>query len=175
MAAFDVGGLANCRSHQVVTPAVPLPLRPVLAHGVPFRVGGRPGAGTVTSACSSLSVDPFRAQSGEPTGTIRTVGPLHDSSLVTGLVIWCQNPLVSAQHTVTLLTRPGCHLCDDARAVIESVCRELGVPWDERDITADPEDFRRYADSVPVTLVDGAEHDFLRVSADRLRRALTAG
>jgi hypothetical protein len=71
------------------------------------------------------------------------------------------------------LTRPGCHLCADARTVIEAVCSELGVPWGERDITSDPEEFRRYADSVPVTLVDGAEHDFLRVSADRLRRALS--
>jgi glutaredoxin len=75
---------------------------------------------------------------------------------------------------VTLLSRPGCHLCDDARVVIASVCEELGVPWAERDITADPEDYRRYADSIPVTLIDGAEHDFLRVSADRLRRALSS-
>ena len=74
---------------------------------------------------------------------------------------------------MTLLTKPGCHLCDDARAVIASVCAELDVGWAERDITADAEDFRRYADSIPVTLVDGHEHDFLRVSADRLRRALT--
>jgi hypothetical protein len=72
-----------------------------------------------------------------------------------------------------LLARPGCHLCDDARAVIAAVCAELGVPWSERDITEDPEEFRRHADDVPVTLVDGAPHDFLRVSADRLRHALT--
>jgi len=49
------------------------------------------------------------------------------------------------------------------------------VSWSERDITADPAEFRRYVDSVPVTLVDGDEHDFLRVSADRLRRALSEG
>ena len=90
------------------------------------------------------------------------------------MVIRCQTQLVPRQHTVILLSRPGCHLCDDARAVIETVCAELGVPWSERDITADPEDLRRYVDSIPVTLVDGVEHDFLRVSADRLRRALTA-
>ena len=76
---------------------------------------------------------------------------------------------------MTLLSRPGCHLCDDARAIVAAVCDELGVAWDEHDITADPEEFRRYADFIPVTLVDGAEHDFLRVSADRLRRALQAG
>jgi hypothetical protein len=73
---------------------------------------------------------------------------------------------------VTLLARPGCHLCDEARAIIAAVCAETGVPWTERDVSMDPAEFRRYADSVPVTLVDGVEHDFLRVSADRLRRAL---
>jgi hypothetical protein len=36
---------------------------------------------------------------------------------------------------ITLLSRPGCHLCDDARAVIASVAAELGVSWQERDIT----------------------------------------
>jgi hypothetical protein len=75
---------------------------------------------------------------------------------------------------VTLLTRPGCHLCAEARSVIAAVCAELGVPWSEREIGPDPEEFRRYADFVPVTLVDGVEHDFLRVSAERLRRALGA-
>jgi glutaredoxin len=82
--------------------------------------------------------------------------------------------MVSRTHTVTLLSRPGCHLCADARDVTAAVCDELGVPWTEQDITADPELFARYNNDVPVTLVDGAEHDLLRVSADRLRRALSA-
>jgi hypothetical protein len=77
-----------------------------------------------------------------------------------------------APHRVTLLSRPGCHLCDDARAVICAVCAELAVPWAEQDISTDPELLRRYADEIPVTLVDGQEHDHWRVSADRLRRAL---
>ena len=77
-----------------------------------------------------------------------------------------------AAHEVTLLSRPGCHLSEDARSVIAAVCGELGVPWAEQDISSDPELFRRYADAIPVTLVDGQEHDFWRVSADRLRRAL---
>jgi glutaredoxin len=85
--------------------------------------------------------------------------------------VWTE--VVTSSHTVTLLTRPGCHLCDDARAVIAAVCAELDVAWEERDISADPDELERYRDSVPVTLVDGAEHDFWRVSAPRLRRALT--
>jgi Glutaredoxin-like domain (DUF836) len=78
------------------------------------------------------------------------------------------------QHRVTLLTRPGCHLCEDARAVIARVAADLGVPWEERDITASGDDLARYADMIPVTLIDGVQHDFWRVSEDRLRAALLA-
>jgi glutaredoxin len=74
---------------------------------------------------------------------------------------------------ITLLGRPGCHLCDDARAVIERVAGELGVGWQERDITASPEDMQEYWDKIPVTLVDGVQIDFWRVSEARLRAALS--
>ena len=74
---------------------------------------------------------------------------------------------------VTLIGKPGCHLCDDARAVIERVTGELGVSWEELDITQDEELYRRYWEQIPVTLVDGRPHDFWRVSEDRLRAALT--
>jgi len=77
-------------------------------------------------------------------------------------------------HVITLLTRPGCHLCDDARAVIEKVAAELGVRWRERDITGSDRDLRAYADMIPVTLIDGVQHDFWRVSEQRLRAALAA-
>jgi len=75
---------------------------------------------------------------------------------------------------ITLLSRPGCHLCDDARAVIASVAADLGVPWQERDITSSESDLRAYGDMIPVTLIDGVQHDFWRVSEPRLRAALTA-
>ena len=73
---------------------------------------------------------------------------------------------------ITLLSRPGCHLCDDARAVIGKVAQDLGVTWEERDITQSEADLREYWEKIPVTLVDGVPHDFWRVSEDRLRRAL---
>jgi glutaredoxin len=73
---------------------------------------------------------------------------------------------------IRLLSRPGCHLCDDARAVIERVAGELGVGWAERDITASAEDMREYWDKIPVTFVDGVQVDFWRVSEERLRAAL---
>jgi hypothetical protein len=75
-------------------------------------------------------------------------------------------------HRVTLLTRPGCHLCADARAVVARVAADLGVPWEERDITASADDLARYSDMIPVTLIDGVQHDFWRVSEERLRTAL---
>jgi glutaredoxin len=77
-------------------------------------------------------------------------------------------------HVITLLTRPGCHLCDEARAVIARVAADLGVAWQERDITRSQSDLRAYSDQVPVTLIDGRQHDFWRVSEQRLRAALAA-
>jgi hypothetical protein len=75
---------------------------------------------------------------------------------------------------ITLLSRPGCHLCDDARAVIAKVAADLGVGWEERDITASPDYLRDYADMIQVTLIDGVQHDFWRVDEQRLRRGLGA-
>ena len=75
---------------------------------------------------------------------------------------------------VTLYGKPGCHLCDDARAIVEQVCGELGVGWTEIDITGDPALFERYGEQIPVTFVDGRQHDFWRVDPLRLRKALIA-
>ena len=74
---------------------------------------------------------------------------------------------------VQLVGKPGCHLCDQARAVIQRVCAELGVDWDEVSILDDPGLADLYWEQIPVTLVDGQQHDFWRVDADRLRAALT--
>jgi hypothetical protein len=75
---------------------------------------------------------------------------------------------------ITLLTRPGCHLCDTAREVIVKVAADLAVPWEERDITRSAQDLRDYWDKIPVTLIDGVQHDFWHVSEQRLRAALAA-
>ena len=74
---------------------------------------------------------------------------------------------------VQLLTKPGCHLCDDARAIVIQVTSELGLTYDEVDITTDAALHDAYWEQIPVTLVDGAQHDFWRVDPVRLRRALT--
>ena len=73
---------------------------------------------------------------------------------------------------ITLYTRPGCHLCDTAREVVERVCADLGESFVEVDIDEDPDLPPSYVDEIPVTLVDGRQHDFWRVDEQRLRRAL---
>ena len=78
-------------------------------------------------------------------------------------------PPPDPQARVVLFTRPGCHLCDAARAVVERVTAEFGERYAERDITLDPQDLSTYVDSIPVVVVDGVQVDFWRVSEDRLR------
>ncbi len=75
---------------------------------------------------------------------------------------------------VTLYGRVGCHLCDEARTVIEAVCAEVGETFSEVDIDSDPALSSRFSDEVPVTFVDGRQHDFWRVDPVRLRAALVA-
>jgi hypothetical protein len=73
---------------------------------------------------------------------------------------------------VRLLGKAGCHLCDDARVVVDDVCTDLGVGWSEVDILGAPDLLARYGEYIPVVFVDGEPHDFWRVSPDRLRAAL---
>jgi len=73
---------------------------------------------------------------------------------------------------VTLYSRPGCHLCDAAREVVAQVCAELGESFAEVSVDDDPDLRERFGDEVPVTFVDGRQHDFWRVDATRLRAAL---
>ncbi|MFI1969351.1 NrdH-redoxin [Streptomyces cinnamoneus] len=77
-----------------------------------------------------------------------------------------------ADSVVTLIGKPGCHLCDDAEAVIATVCEETGARWEKKDITQDADLHRMYWEQIPVVLIDGAQHDFWRVDPDRLRKAL---
>jgi glutaredoxin len=74
---------------------------------------------------------------------------------------------------ITLYSRPGCHLCDDARVLIEQVCDELGESYAEVSIADDPDLERRFGHEVPVTFVDGKQHDYWRVDRTRLRAALS--
>ena len=73
---------------------------------------------------------------------------------------------------VTVYTRPGCHLCEEALAVVAKVCADVGEEYDEVNIDDDADLTQRFGEEIPVTFVDGRQHDFWRVSEDRLRAAL---
>ena len=69
---------------------------------------------------------------------------------------------------VTLLGRQGCHLCEDAAAVLDRV----GEPYDVVDIEGDDELFKRYLERIPVIVVDGEEAFELFVDEEALRSRL---
>ena len=74
---------------------------------------------------------------------------------------------------VTLLTRPGCHLCDDARVVVQEVLGGFPeVAFEERSIVGDADLEREYAEEIPVVLIDGRVHTIWRVDRARLEKAL---
>lgn len=71
-----------------------------------------------------------------------------------------------------LYTREACHLCEDARAVVEQVCKSAGAQWREVDIDSAPELREKYGEYVPVVEVDGVQQGFWRVDGARLARLL---
>ena len=81
---------------------------------------------------------------------------------------------MSATATVTLVTKPGCHLCDAAREIVTTVVSETpGAELVETSILDDPELYDRYVEEIPVVLINGAVHNIWRVDAARLRGALS--
>lgn len=73
---------------------------------------------------------------------------------------------------LTLLGKPGCHLCDDAREIVLAVAAERGLELEERNILEDEALLTEYAEEIPVLLIDDRVHTIWRVDPDRLRRAL---
>ena len=76
--------------------------------------------------------------------------------------------------TVTLYGRPGCHLCDEARAALERVRATHPFRLVERDIDADDELFKRYLERIPVVALDGEELFDFFVDEAALRAKLRA-
>jgi glutaredoxin len=73
---------------------------------------------------------------------------------------------------VSLLVRQGCHLCAEARVVVERECAAAAVEWREVDVDAHERLAERYGEEVPVVIVDNQVVGFWRIDADRLRSAL---
>ena len=74
---------------------------------------------------------------------------------------------------IELFGRAGCHLCDEARAIVETVAAETGAGWTETDVDeAGGDTLEEYGELVPVVEVDGVRQGYWRIDADRVRRAL---
>jgi glutaredoxin len=76
---------------------------------------------------------------------------------------------------VVLYGRPGCHLCDDARAILVRVRSDLPFALVERDIERDDALLKAYLERIPVVTIAGEEAFEFFVDEDELRRRLTAG
>ncbi len=80
---------------------------------------------------------------------------------------------------ITLIGKPGCHLCDVARDTITAVVEELApeasapaISVEELSILDDPTLLQRYVDEIPVVLINGRVHNIWRIDPERLRAAL---
>jgi len=73
---------------------------------------------------------------------------------------------------VTIYSRQGCHLCDEAFNTLESMRDELNFEIDVVNIDIDPELIKLYSDEVPVIHIDGEHHDFYKVDPVRFRSSL---
>jgi glutaredoxin len=78
-----------------------------------------------------------------------------------------------ASTILTLVGKPGCHLCDDARAVVTRVLADFpSVTLEEASILDDAELYEKHVEEIPVLLIDGRVHNIWRVDPARLRTAL---
>jgi glutaredoxin len=73
---------------------------------------------------------------------------------------------------VTIYSRPGCHLCEDALAILERVRADTPFELREIDISTDDALHKRYLERIPVVAVDGVEHFEFFVGEPELRRIL---
>ena len=75
---------------------------------------------------------------------------------------------------VTIYSRPGCHLCDEMKAVVDRVARSVPIVVEEIDVSTDPALEARYGGDIPVLLVRGTKAAKYRVTEAELRRILNA-
>ena len=73
---------------------------------------------------------------------------------------------------VTLYGKPGCHLCDEALAMLQRLERRYPMEIQKVDITQDPTLFRRYDIRIPVVVVDGGDEMEAPITEQELRRSL---
>ncbi len=88
---------------------------------------------------------------------------------------------MTLSHSLTLISKPGCHLCEEAEAVITRVLAEfeaeqpgIRVDLNHKNILDDPALHTRYAEEIPVLLIDDKVHNYWHIDPVRLRQALDA-
>ena len=74
---------------------------------------------------------------------------------------------------LTIYSRPGCHLCDEMKAVVQTVARSVPLSLEEIDISTDPSLEARYGLEIPVLMVEGRKAAKYRITEAELRRMLT--
>jgi len=74
--------------------------------------------------------------------------------------------------SVRIYSRPGCHLCDDMKAVVQHVAHTVPLSLEEIDISADPALEAQYGLEIPVLMVDGKKAAKYRVGEEELRKLL---
>jgi glutaredoxin len=73
---------------------------------------------------------------------------------------------------VTLYTRQGCHLCEEAKAVLGTVLPDYAAALEEIDVDGDPHLRQRFGEEVPVVCIEGRKAFKFRVTEPALRRKL---
>ena len=76
--------------------------------------------------------------------------------------------------SVTIYSRPGCHLCDDMKAVVQNVARTIPLSLEEIDISTDAALEAEYGLEIPVLLVEGKKAAKYRIEEGALIRLLTS-
>ena len=74
---------------------------------------------------------------------------------------------------LTIYSRPGCHLCDEMKAVVRRVAVSIPLSLDEVDISGDAELERLYGVEIPVLMIDGKKVAKYRIGESELMRVLT--
>jgi glutaredoxin len=82
--------------------------------------------------------------------------------------------------SLTLLTKPGCHLCEEAKTVVDSAIdkfksehsSENPIELTEVNILEDQALLEKYGEEIPVLQINGATHAYWRIDSDRLTKAL---
>ncbi len=83
---------------------------------------------------------------------------------------------MTPEFELTLIGKPGCHLCDDAEVVINKVLADFAdrAEVTKLNVLEDETLFARYSEEIPVLLINGKVHNYWHIDPERLREALNS-